>query len=133
VDRSDCRFEGPVIFIAQRNVTGTFNLFASQSARTLDRLGGERKETVLDCITSASDEVVSGSLGINRSLFLKPLPTIHALLLRSKAASDHFGEVPGITTMPLPVVLTNCPAIIMGRGNFAEKLIPVVILQGSRG
>jgi len=70
-----------VDFIASR-LTGTLHL-CKPSEGHLDRLGGERKKEQSDCITSARIEVF-GSLGGKQVAFLKPLPTIHALLLRQQ-------------------------------------------------
>ena len=122
VDRS---IDGPADFI-RTNILGTCALLETAREYCADR-GGEERFRLLHVST---DEVY-GALGA-QGAFTEASPyRPNSPYSASKAASDHLVRAWGMT-YGLPVVVTNC-SNNYGPYQFAEKLIPVIILAALRG
>jgi len=125
VDRS---IDGPEDFI-QTNVVGTFHLL-EEVRRYWDRLqSGERKH--FRFLHVSTDEVY-GSLGSEDPAFYEGTPYApNSPYSASKAASDHLIRAYH-HTYSLPTLTTNC-SNNYGPRQFPEKLIPLMILNASKG
>ncbi|MCW5770625.1 MAG: dTDP-glucose 4,6-dehydratase [Rhodospirillaceae bacterium] len=124
VDRS---IEGPAAFL-QTNVVGTTTLLeaALEHWRNLEPQSRQRFRFVL-----VSTDEVFGSLG-PEGHFTEASPyRPNSPYSASKASADHFARA-WHTTFGLPVLVSNC-SNNYGPCQFAEKLIPLMILNGLEG
>jgi dTDP-glucose 4,6-dehydratase len=125
VDRS---IVGPEDFI-QTNVVGTFRLL-EEVRRYWEELKGVEKD-VFRLLHVSTDEVY-GSLGPKEARFHEATPYApNSPYSASKAASDHLVRA-YFHTYGLPTVTTNC-SNNYGPRQFPEKLIPLLILNGTSG
>jgi dTDP-glucose 4,6-dehydratase len=113
----------------QTNIVGTFQLL--QAARDYwEQLEGYQKARFLFLHVS-SDEVY-GSLGPDERPFHEATPYAPSSpYSASKAAGDHLVHA-YLQTYGLPVLITHC-SNNYGPFQFPEKLIPLVILNATRG
>jgi len=125
VDRS---IHGPADFI-QTNVVGTFNLL-EETRNWWQGLSGGGKEDFR--FLHVSTDEVYGSLGAADAAFSESTAYApNSPYSASKAASDHLVRAYH-HTYGLPVLTTNC-SNNYGPYQFPEKLIPLVILNATRG
>lgn len=125
VDRS---ITGPSRFI-QTNVMGTFNLL--EEARQFWIVDGFGKGEKVRFHHISTDEVF-GSLPPDAPAFNESTPyDPRSPYSASKAASDHLVRA-YYHTYQLPITVTNC-SNNYGPYQFPEKLIPLVILNASKG
>ena len=125
VDRS---IHGPEDFI-QTNVVGTFHLLEAVRGHWLN-LPDEEK-AAFRFLHVSTDEVY-GSLGPDDAPFTEATPFApNSPYSASKASSDHLVRAYH-HTYGLPVLTTNC-SNNYGPYQFPEKLIPLVILNATRG
>ncbi|MBM3344893.1 MAG: dTDP-glucose 4,6-dehydratase [Betaproteobacteria bacterium] len=125
VDRS---IHGPAEFI-QTNVVGTFSLLDETRAWWQSQAGDLRAG--FRFLHVSTDEVY-GSLGPGDPAFVETTPYApNSPYSASKAASDHLVRAYH-HTYGLPVLTTNC-SNNYGPYQFPEKLIPLVILNATRG
>lgn len=125
VDRS---IHGPAEFI-QTNVVGTFNLL--DQARLWWQSLSEGDKGAFRFLHVSTDEVY-GSLGPEAPAFSEDTPYApNSPYSASKAGSDHLVRAYH-HTYGLPVLTTNC-SNNYGPYQFPEKLIPLVVLNATRG
>lgn len=125
VDRS---IHGPEDFI-QTNVIGTFHLLEETRGHWTGL--PEAEKTAFRFLHVSTDEVY-GSLGPDDAPFTETTPFApNSPYSASKAASDHLVRAYH-HTYGLPVLTTNC-SNNYGPYQFPEKLIPLMILNASRG
>ncbi len=125
VDRS---IHGPEDFI-QTNVVGTFHLLEEARAYWMSLPAAE--QAVFRFLHVSTDEVY-GSLGPGDAPFTETTPYApNSPYSASKAASDHLVRAYH-HTYGLPVLSTNC-SNNYGPLQFPEKLIPLMILNATRG
>ena len=125
VDRS---IHGPEDFI-QTNVVGTFHLLEAVRAYWLALPDAEK--AAFRFLHVSTDEVY-GSLGPGDAPFTESTPFApNSPYSASKAASDHLVRAYH-HTYGLPVLTTNC-SNNYGPLQFPEKLIPLMILNATRG
>ncbi|MEW5892054.1 MAG: dTDP-glucose 4,6-dehydratase [Pseudomonadota bacterium] len=125
VDRS---IHGPEDFI-QTNVVGTFHLL-EETRGYWGRLS-EAEQAAFRFLHISTDEVY-GSLGPNDPAFTETTPYApNSPYSASKAASDHLVRAYH-HTYGLPTLTTNC-SNNYGPYQFPEKLIPLMILNATRG
>ena len=125
VDRS---ILGPADFI-QTNVVGTFNLL-EETRSWWGALPGSEKENFR--FLHVSTDEVYGSLGATDAPFSETTAYApNSPYSASKAASDHLVRAYH-HTFGLPVLTTNC-SNNYGPYQFPEKLIPLIILNATRG
>jgi dTDP-glucose 4,6-dehydratase len=125
VDRS---IHGPEDFI-QTNVTGTFHLLEATRGYWMSLPEGEK--AAFRFLHVSTDEVY-GSLGPTDAPFTETTPyTPNSPYSASKAASDHLVRAYH-HTYGLPTLTTNC-SNNYGPYQFPEKLIPLMILNATRG
>ena len=125
VDRS---IHGPAEFI-QTNVVGTFNLIDQARLWWQSLPAGDKAS--FRFLHVSTDEVY-GSLGPDDPAFSEETPyTPNSPYSASKAGSDHLVRAYH-HTYGLPVLTTNC-SNNYGPFQFPEKLIPLVILNATRG
>ncbi|HXT42489.1 MAG TPA: dTDP-glucose 4,6-dehydratase [Candidatus Angelobacter sp.] len=125
VDRS---IHGPDDFV-RTNVNGTFSLL-EESRAYWSGLSPEEK-SAFRFLHVSTDEVY-GSLGPNDPAFTETTQYApNSPYSASKAASDHLVRA-YFHTYGLPVLTTNC-SNNYGPFQFPEKLIPLVILNATRG
>jgi dTDP-glucose 4,6-dehydratase len=125
VDRSIVK---PEEFI-QTNITGTFQLLEAAREHWEQLAGIDRDKFVF--LHVSSDEVY-GSLRPNEEPFRETAPYApNSPYSASKAAADHFVRA-YYQTYRLPVLITHS-SNNYGPFQFPEKLIPLMILNGSRG
>jgi dTDP-glucose 4,6-dehydratase len=125
VDRS---IHGPEDFI-QTNVVGTFHLLEETRAYWMGL--PEAEQAAFRFLHVSTDEVY-GSLGPDDAPFTETTPFApNSPYSASKASSDH--QVRAYHhTYGLPVLTTNC-SNNYGPYQFPEKLIPLMILNATRG
>ena len=125
VDRS---IQGPADFI-DTNIVGTFALL--EEARTYwNGLAGPQREAFR--FLHVSTDEVYGSLGPEDPAFTELTPYApNSPYAASKAASDHLVRAYH-HTYGLPTITTNC-SNNYGPFQFPEKLIPLMVLNASRG
>ena len=125
VDRS---IHGPEDFI-QTNVVGTFHLL-EEARGYWGGLEGEDKATFR--FLHVSTDEVYGSLGPDDAPFTEDTPFApNSPYSASKASSDHLVRAYH-HTYGLPTLTTNC-SNNYGPYQFPEKLIPLMILNATRG
>jgi dTDP-glucose 4,6-dehydratase len=125
VDRS---IHGPAEFV-QTNVVGTFTLLDEARAYWQGLAGAER--AAFRFLHVSTDEVY-GSLGKDDPAFSETTPYApNSPYSASKAGSDHLVRAYH-HTYGLPVLTTNC-SNNYGPFQFPEKLIPLMILNATRG
>ena len=125
VDRS---IHGPEDFI-QTNIVGTFHL-VDEVRGYWSRLEGEAR-AAFRFLHVSTDEVY-GSLGPDDDPFTEDTPFApNSPYSASKASSDHLVRAYH-HTYGLPVLTTNC-SNNYGPYQFPEKLIPLMILNATRG
>ncbi len=125
VDRS---IHGPEDFI-QTNVVGTFHLL-EETRGYWGRLS-EAEQAAFRFLHISTDEVY-GSLGPNDPAFTETTPYApNSPYSASKAASDHLVRAYH-HTYGVPTLTTNC-SNNYGPYQFPEKLIPLMILNATRG
>ncbi|MCA1978456.1 MAG: dTDP-glucose 4,6-dehydratase [Thiobacillus sp.] len=125
VDRS---IHGPEDFI-QTNVVGTFHLL--EEARAYWQGLPAAEQAAFRFLHVSTDEVY-GSLGPDDAPFTETTPYApNSPYSASKAASDHLVRAYH-HTYGLPVLTTNC-SNNYGPLQFPEKLIPLMILNATRG
>jgi dTDP-glucose 4,6-dehydratase len=125
VDRS---IHGPEDFI-QTNIVGTFNLL--EEVRGYWNGLGEAERSTFRFLHVSTDEVY-GSLDKEAPAFTENTPFApNSPYSASKAASDHLVRAYH-HTYGLPVLTTNC-SNNYGPYQFPEKLIPLMILNATRG
>ncbi|HXC40409.1 MAG TPA: dTDP-glucose 4,6-dehydratase [Burkholderiales bacterium] len=125
VDRS---IHGPAEFI-QTNVVGTFALLDEARAYWQGLAGAER--AAFRFLHVSTDEVY-GSLGKDDPAFSETTPYApNSPYSASKAGSDHLVRAYH-HTYGMPVLTTNC-SNNYGPFQFPEKLIPLMILNATRG
>ncbi|NWG87569.1 MAG: dTDP-glucose 4,6-dehydratase [Hydrogenophilaceae bacterium] len=125
VDRS---IHGPEDFI-QTNVVGTFHLLEETRAYWGELPEAEKQ--AFRFLHVSTDEVY-GSLGANDAAFTETTPYApNSPYSASKAASDHLVRAYH-HTYGLPTLTTNC-SNNYGPYQFPEKLIPLMILNATRG
>ncbi len=125
VDRS---IHGPEDFI-QTNVVGSFHLL--EEARAYWGALPEAEKGAFRFLHVSTDEVY-GSLGPNDPAFTETTPYApNSPYSASKAASDHLVRAYH-HTYGLPTLTTNC-SNNYGPYQFPEKLIPLMILNATRG
>jgi dTDP-glucose 4,6-dehydratase len=125
VDRS---IHGPDDFV-QTNIVGTFCLLESARAYWLE-LPASAQESFR--FLHVSTDEVYGSLGQADPAFSETTAYApNSPYSASKAASDHLVRA-YFHTYGLPVLTTNC-SNNYGRYQFPEKLIPLMILNATRG
>ena len=125
VDRS---IHGPEDFI-QTNVVGTFHLL--EEARAYWAALPDAEKAAFRFLHVSTDEVY-GSLGPSDPAFTEATPYApNSPYSASKAASDHLVRAYH-HTYGLPVLTTNC-SNNYGPYQFPEKLIPLMILNATRG
>ena len=125
VDRS---IHGPAEFI-QTNVVGTFNLL--DQARLWWQSLSKGDKGAFRFLHVSTDEVY-GSLGPEAPAFSEDTPYApNSPYSASKAGSDHLVRAYH-HTYGLPVLTTNC-SNNYGPYQFPEKLIPLVVLNATRG
>jgi len=125
VDRS---IHSPDEFL-QTNVQGTFALLEAAKAY-YDGLSSE-KRAEFKFLNVSTDEVY-GSLGPNEPAFAESSPyRPNSPYSASKAAADHLCRS-YFVTYGLPVLTTNC-SNNYGPFQFPEKLIPLMVRNGTRG
>ena len=124
VDRS---ITGPAAFI-ETNIIGTYTLL--QAAREYwSELSAERKNAFR--FHHISTDEVYGSLGETGFFTENTAYQPNSPYSASKASSDHLVRA-WYHTFGLPVVTTNC-SNNYGPYHFPEKLIPLIILNASKG
>jgi len=125
VDRS---IDGPEDFI-QTNILGTFHLL-EETRRYWGGLSSDEKRDFR--FLHVSTDEVYGSLGQEDPAFKEDTPYApNSPYSASKAASDHLVRAYH-HTYGLPVLTTNC-SNNYGPRQFPEKLIPLVILNATKG
>ncbi len=125
VDRS---IHGPEDFI-QTNIVGTFHLL--EEVRGYWNNLGEAGKAAFRFLHVSTDEVY-GSLGKEDAPFTEQTPFApNSPYSASKASSDHLVRAYH-HTYGLPVLTTNC-SNNYGPYQFPEKLIPLMILNATRG
>jgi dTDP-glucose 4,6-dehydratase len=125
VDRS---IHGPEDFI-QTNIVGTFHLL--EEVRGYWNSLGEAEKSAFRFLHVSTDEVY-GSLGKEDAPFTEETPFApNSPYSASKASSDHLVRAYH-HTYGLPVLTTNC-SNNYGPYQFPEKLIPLMILNATRG
>jgi dTDP-glucose 4,6-dehydratase len=125
VDRS---IHGPEDFI-QTNIVGTFHLL--EEVRSYWSALGEADKAAFRFLHVSTDEVY-GSLGKDDAPFTETTPFApNSPYSASKASSDHLVRAYH-HTYGLPVLTTNC-SNNYGPYQFPEKLIPLLILNATRG
>ena len=125
VDRS---IHGPEDFI-QTNIVGTFHLLEEVRAHWNALAEGEK--AAFRFLHVSTDEVY-GSLGREDAPFTEETPFApNSPYSASKASSDHLVRAYH-HTYGLPVLTTNC-SNNYGPYQFPEKLIPLMILNATRG
>jgi len=125
VDRS---IHGPEDFI-QTNIVGTFHLL--EEVRSYWNNLGEAEKAMFRFLHVSTDEVY-GSLGKDDAPFTEDTPFApNSPYSASKASSDHLVRAYH-HTYGLPVLTTNC-SNNYGPFQFPEKLIPLMILNATRG
>ena len=125
VDRS---IDGPEDFI-QTNILGTFHLL-EETRRYWGGLSSDEKRDFR--FLHVSTDEVYGSLGPEDPAFKEDTPYApNSPYSASKAASDHLVRAYH-HTYGLPVLTTNC-SNNYGPRQFPEKLIPLVILNATKG
>ncbi len=125
VDRS---IHGPEDFI-QTNIVGTFHLL--EEVRGYWNNLSEADQAAFRFLHVSTDEVY-GSLGKDDPAFTEDTPFApNSPYSASKAASDHLVRAYH-HTYGLPVLTTNC-SNNYGPYQFPEKLIPLMILNATRG
>ncbi|HNQ04105.1 MAG TPA: dTDP-glucose 4,6-dehydratase [Thiobacillaceae bacterium] len=125
VDRS---IHGPEDFI-QTNVVGTFHLLEEARGHWMNL--PEAEKTTFRFLHVSTDEVY-GSLGQEDAPFTEDTPFApNSPYSASKAASDHLVRAYH-HTYGLPTLTTNC-SNNYGPYQFPEKLIPLIILNATRG
>ena len=125
VDRS---IQGPEDFI-QTNVVGTFHLLEEARGHWMSL--PEEKQAAFRFLHVSTDEVY-GSLGPDDAPFTETTPFApNSPYSASKASSDHLVRACH-HTYGLPVLTTNC-SNNYGPYQFPEKLIPLMILNATRG
>ncbi len=125
VDRS---IHGPEDFI-QTNIVGTFHLLEEVRAHWNALAEGEK--AAFRFLHVSTDEVY-GSLGLEDAPFTEETPFApNSPYSASKASSDHLVRAYH-HTYGLPVLTTNC-SNNYGPYQFPEKLIPLMILNATRG
>jgi dTDP-glucose 4,6-dehydratase len=125
VDRS---IHGPEDFI-QTNIVGTFHLL--EEVRGYWNNLGEADKAAFRFLHVSTDEVY-GSLGKEDAPFTEETPFApNSPYSASKASSDHLVRAYH-HTYGLPVLTTNC-SNNYGPYQFPEKLIPLMILNATRG
>jgi dTDP-glucose 4,6-dehydratase len=125
VDRS---IHGPEDFI-QTNIVGTFHLL--EEVRGYWNNLGESDKAAFRFLHVSTDEVY-GSLGKEDAPFTEETPFApNSPYSASKASSDHLVRAYH-HTYGLPVLTTNC-SNNYGPYQFPEKLIPLMILNATRG
>jgi len=125
VDRS---IHGPEDFI-QTNVVGSFHLL--EEARAYWAALPDAEKAAFRFLHVSTDEVY-GSLGPSDPAFTEATPYApNSPYSASKAASDHLVRAYH-HTYGLPVLTTNC-SNNYGPYQFPEKLIPLMILNATRG
>lgn len=125
VDRS---ISGPGEFV-HTNVVGTFSLL--EAARAYWSVLSDAAKAQFRFLHVSTDEVY-GSLGANDPAFSETTPYApNSPYAASKAASDHLVRAYH-HTYGLPTVTTNC-SNNYGPLQFPEKLIPLMILNATRG
>jgi dTDP-glucose 4,6-dehydratase len=125
VDRS---IHGPEDFI-QTNIVGTFHLL--EEMRGYWNNLGEAEKAAFRFLHVSTDEVY-GSLGKDDAPFTEETPFApNSPYSASKASSDHLVRAYH-HTYGLPVLTTNC-SNNYGPYQFPEKLIPLMILNATRG
>ena len=125
VDRS---IHGPEDFI-QTNIVGTFHLL--EEVRGYWNNLGEAEKAAFRFLHVSTDEVY-GSLGKEDAPFTEETPFApNSPYSASKASSDHLVRAYH-HTYGLPVLTTNC-SNNYGPFQFPEKLIPLMILNATRG
>jgi len=125
VDRS---IHGPEDFI-QTNIVGTFHLL--EEVRGYWNNLGEAEKAAFRFLHVSTDEVY-GSLGKEDAPFTEETPFApNSPYSASKASSDHLVRAYH-HTYGLPVLTTNC-SNNYGPYQFPEKLIPLMILNATRG
>ena len=125
VDRS---IHGPEDFI-QTNIVGTFHLL--EEVRAYWNALTEAEKAAFRFLHVSTDEVY-GSLGREDAPFTEATPFApNSPYSASKASSDHLVRAYH-HTYGLPVLTTNC-SNNYGPYQFPEKLIPLMILNATRG
>jgi dTDP-glucose 4,6-dehydratase len=125
VDRS---IHGPEDFI-QTNIVGTFHLLEEVRGYWNNR--AEAEQAAFRFLHVSTDEVY-GSLGKDDAPFTEETPFApNSPYSASKASSDHLVRAYH-HTYGLPVLTTNC-SNNYGPYQFPEKLIPLMILNATRG
>ena len=122
VDRS---IDGPADFI-RTNVLGTSALLETVRAYNADQPGDQACRFL-----HVSTDEVYGTLGTEGAFSERSPYRPNSPYSASKAASDHLVRA-WRATYGLPAMLTNC-SNNYGPYQFAEKLIPVIILAALRG
>ena len=122
VDRS---IDGPADFI-RTNVLGTSTLLETVREYNADQAGDQACRFV-----HVSTDEVYGTLGAEGAFSESSPYRPNSPYSASKAASDHLVRA-WRATYGLPAMLTNC-SNNYGPYQFAEKLIPVIILAALRG
>jgi nucleoside-diphosphate-sugar epimerase len=125
VDRS---IHGPEDFI-QTNIVGTFHLLEETRGYWMNL--GEADKAAFRFLHVSTDEVY-GSLGPDDAPFTEETPFApNSPYSASKASSDHLVRAYH-HTYGLPTLTTNC-SNNYGPYQFPEKLIPLMILNATRG
>ena len=122
VDRS---IDGPADFI-RTNILGTSALLEAVREYNADRVGGQACRFL-----HVSTDEVYGTLGAEGAFSESSPYRPNSPYSASKAASDHLVRA-WRATYGLPAMLTNC-SNNYGPYQYAEKLIPVIILAALRG
>lgn len=110
------------------NVFGTFTLL--EAARAYWRTLGAGAQSRFRFLHVSTDEVY-GTLGTDGKFTESTPYQPNSPYSASKAASDHFARA-WFHTYGLPVLITNC-SNNYGPCQFPEKLIPLMIINGSAG